>query len=238
MSSKVLFATLLAASFVAWPATSKAQEGAYPYAPPPGYYAPGPYQSRAYPSHAYAPQYISGYHEHDGFYLRALIGPGYLHNSANINGYTSTESGVGLTMGIAIGGVVAPNLIVYGEFLATTVSDPQYDDGAVSGTENGVTATFAGVGPGIAYYLDQNLYLSGTLLFSRVSYSYDDTSYADDATDLGIGLGLTIGKEWWVSHDWGLGVSGQFLMASMKLKYYDTRLTSVGIALLFSATYN
>ncbi len=247
MSGKFL-ATLLLSSL--WSATSMAQGAppAYapaPYAPPPGYapapYAPPPgyYAPQPYPPQAYAPPPMVGYHEHDGFYLRLLLGPGYFHNSASYNGVTITESGVGATFGMAAGGVVAPNLVVYGELLGTSVTDPHYDDGSTSGSYSGVNETLVGFGPGIAYYLQGNMYVSGTLLFSKITYS--DSNNSDnsvDGTDLGVGLGLTFGKEWWVSYDWGLGVSGQLLAASMKDANFDTRWTTIVASLLFSATYN
>jgi len=244
MSRKIYSSTILAAALLPslWSATSMAQ-GAY--GPPPGYYPPPPasapvaYSPQAYPRQAYAQPAMPGYQQHDGFYLRALVGLGYLHASASYNGQSITESGPGVTLGIALGGVVAPNLVLYGEFLGTMVTDPHYDDGTSSGTYNGVTETLASIGPGLAYYLDGNMYLSGTLLLSKISYSdSNDSSNAVDGTNFGVGLGLTFGKEWWVTYDWGLGLAGQLSMSSMKDAHVDARWTGITAALLFSATYN
>lgn len=174
----------------------------------------------------------------DGFYLRCLLGVGYLHNSFSYNGTSVSVSGVGGTFGFAIGGVVSPNLVVYGELLGTSVADPTVDNGTTSGTESGLTTTLAGFGPGVAYYLDGNMYLSGTVLFTRISFTDSNTNEQLGSTNLGFGAGLTFGKEWWVSTDWGLGVSGQLMFASMKESGADYRWTSIGASLLFSATYN
>ena len=221
-----------------------------PYAPQPQPYPPQPYPPQAYPPQAYPPQayppqaYAApppapGYHEHDGLYLRLLAGVGYLHNSASYGGVSETETGVGPTLAIAIGGVLVPNLVLYGEFSATMVSDPHFDNGTTSGNASGVTETLASIGPGIAYYLDGNMYLSGTLLFSNISYSdSNDSSNSVDGPNFGVGLGLTFGKEWWVSRDWGLGVSGQLSLSSMKDANVDTRWTGISASLLFSATCN
>ena len=48
-----------------------------------------------------------------------------------------------------------------------------------------------------------------------------------------------VGKEWWVTQDWGLGVAGEVLFASMK-DAGDTSITWTGTAfsVVFSATYN
>jgi hypothetical protein len=99
-----------------------------------------------------------------------------------------------------------------------------------------------GIGPGIAYYLEPaNLYFSGTLAFSQVSQSTDSSSSDDNSTsltDMGLGMALTVGKEWWVSQNWGLGVAALFHVASMKVKYVDTRMSATALSFLFSATYN
>jgi hypothetical protein len=176
-----------------------------------------------------------GYHEHDGFYLRCLIGPGYLYTSATYQGSTLKISGVGASIGFAAGGVVAPNLAIYGELLGTAASNPTVDQDGDSGELDG-TATVASFGPGIAYYLPGNSYLSGTLLFSQLSVSGD--GFDEDLTDIGFGAALTGGKEWWVSTDWGIGVAGQLGFSSMKAKDVDTRFSAVTFAVLLSATYN
>jgi hypothetical protein len=47
-----------------------------------------------------------------------------------------------------------------------------------------------------------------------------------------------VGKEWWVSDDWGLGVAAQLLLGSAKDPYSDAHWTSRGVAVMFSSTYN
>jgi hypothetical protein len=206
-----------------------------PYAPQP--YAPQPYPPQAYPPQAYAaPPPAPGYHEHDGLYLRLLLGVGYLHSSASYSGVSDKISGVGETFGVAVGGSVTPNLVVYGEFFGTSVSDPTVEEGGSSATASGLTATMAGIGPGVAYYLDGNMYVSGTLLLTKLSFSDSNSTDQLASTDWGFGAGLTFGKEWWVSRDWGLGVSGQFQAASMKDNGVDW--TTISASVLCSATFN
>lgn len=226
------------------------QSGPSPYGPPPGYSAPPPgyapppdynapppsYGPAYYPPARYAPPV--GYHEHDGFYLRLQLGVGYLHAGTNESGQSVSCSGVGGTIGLAIGGAIARNLILYGEIYGTSVSDPTLSSGGASMTGSGLTETFAGLGPGVAYYLDDNLYLSGTLLFSRLDFSDSDTTDTLASTDVGIGTVLSVGKEWWVTGDWGIGVAGQFAGATMKDQNDGPRWNIWSLALVFSATYN
>ena len=48
-----------------------------------------------------------------------------------------------------------------------------------------------------------------------------------------------LGKEWWVSRNWGLGIAGGLFTASLKDKNVPGLTWSAGAAsLLFSATYN
>jgi hypothetical protein len=234
----LLFASLLPAVSMAQPdqqgyAPPPPAQYAPPPGPPPGYYAPQPY-----PPQAYAPAAPVGYHEHDGFYMRFLLGPGYMHNSASYLGSSLSISGIGVSLGMAFGGVVSKNLVIYGELAGTSVSDPTYSDDTGSATESGLTVTVAGFGPGVAYYLDNNAYISGTFLFNRVSYSDSNSNNTLGESDIGFGAQFTFGKEWWVSTDWGLGVAGQFGISSIKEKDVDLRWTSITAALMFSATYN
>ena len=139
----------------------------------------------------------------------------------------------------AVGGVIVPNLIIYGEILGTTVVNADYRDTGGGVGLSGLDVTMFGLGPGIAYYLTPaNVYLSGTLAFSKVSFT--DTDYGDSAgeTDFGIGLSLMCGKEWWITTDWGIGLAGQVYWANMSDSAYDTRLNGLAFSLLFSATYN
>jgi hypothetical protein len=55
----------------------------------------------------------------------------------------------------------------------------------------------------------------------------------------GIGIQLMVGKEWWISQDWGIGVAGEFIGASMKDKN-DSSVTwsADAFSILVSATYN
>ena len=60
----------------------------------------------------------------------------------------------------------------------------------------------------------------------------------------GLALEALFGKEWWVSDNWGLGLSGQVILGRMQGKDVDMTLlevptwTAKAFSLLFSATYN
>jgi hypothetical protein len=47
-----------------------------------------------------------------------------------------------------------------------------------------------------------------------------------------------VGKEWWVTPDWGIGIAGQFHIAAMHDPTVDAQMRANVFSLLFSATYN
>jgi hypothetical protein len=84
-----------------------------------------------------------------------------------------------------------------------------------------------------------NLYLSGTLLLQQVSLSdSNDSNSTLNLTNVGLAASLMVGKDWWVSENWGLGAAAQLLLGSAKDRYVDSNWTTAALALMFSATYN
>jgi hypothetical protein len=218
----------------------------YPgYYPPPSYYPPSGYP----PSGYYAPPGYPlarplgpppGAHEHDGFYMRLTMGGGYLHASTSQDGMTTSLSGAGLSLNMALGGSVTHNWIVFGEVSVSSASAPVREDtGYPDKTLDNQTLSLISVGPGVAYYFDSlNLYLSGAVTMSMLTLDRDNSNSSQELTRSGFGASFMVGKEWWVSSDWGVGIAGMLQGASMKDKYYDQRWSAGSLSVLFSATYN
>jgi hypothetical protein len=81
-----------------------------------------------------------------------------------------------------------------------------------------------------------NLYIQATPSFT---WWRAETDLLEFESDTGFGMRLALGKEWWVSDSWALGLNGQFAFASNDDKdagggTWDT--TWFGVA--FSATYD
>jgi hypothetical protein len=177
-----------------------------------------------------------GYHTHDGFYMRLSFGVG----GAATSGAGVKYSGGSLAFGAAFGGAITRHLVLYGEFFVHTIPNPTVKGFGSSQSLDGTEVDILGFGPGVAYYfMPLNLYLSGTLLLQQVQLSdSNDSSNSVALTNTGIGCSLMVGKEWWVSADWGIGVAAQLLLGSAKDHYSDARWTSRGVAIMFSSTYN
>jgi hypothetical protein len=175
--------------------------------------------------------------EHEGGILIRL--------SAGIGGTTSElefDSGDKLELdeaggnhNLAIGGIVTDNLAIHGTLFGWATKDPQLDlNGREIGTYSG-TVTMNAVGGGLTWYImPVNIYLSGSLGFAWLSFK-DQNVTVDTGT--GGAIDLTIGKEWWVSDRWGLGVA-------LGLQGYGIpadggeNFNGGSVSIRFSATFN
>lgn len=180
-----------------------------------------------------------GYHEHDGFYLSMALGG----SSGTINAPTSELSGGGGVFDFKIGGTISKNLILHATITSFSISGPTFKSNGVSEKiSNSVSVGQAIVGAGLTYYImPSNIFVSGSVGLGNFSIFESTNSSNSISTDNGTSLQLKVGKEWWVSKNWGLGVSGFYNSTNVDQK--STGLVAgkwsgsqVGIA--FNATFN
>jgi hypothetical protein len=228
------------------------------YAPPPGYGPPAPYYYPPPPYYPYPPPPTypgvqparpsreAGAETHDGGYLRLQFGLNTTKMKASSPSGEWVFDGEGASFGIAVGGAVVPNLIVYLEFLIAGAAEPTVEQNSDSITNLRVGGSDVyGVGPGIAYYFDPvNVFLAATILYGRARITDTTTENNLFETKSGRVFELLLGKEWWVSDNWGLGASVQAILATLQGKapiqagelVPEWKVSS--FSLLFSATYN
>jgi hypothetical protein len=210
-----------------------------PAAPPPygqpGYPPPAPYG--AYPNTYAAAQPAAGAKGHDGFYLRLMLGAGYTQLSKDQDvGSDLKLSGGGGMLTIAAGLALTPNLILFGEITGNSVSEPEFDGGAGSQEIPDTTMSLSGIGAGAAFYvMPVNLYFAASLLAIQARLESDNANF-DLESDTGVGLHLVVGKEWWVSDNWGLGAAANLLVGRMKDD--GEPQTGAAFSIAFSATFN
>jgi hypothetical protein len=262
---RTLAAALTLASLIGLPLAARAQDAPPPasdappqtamppgYGPPPaapGYpppAAPGyPPPQPGYPPPGYGPGYPPpGYvpilppETHAGLYLRLHVGGGFTSASGSDNlGNKVTISGGSVSLGVAVGGAVAPNLALFGAVLATVATQPNVNEPGYGSTTASGNISLGGIGAGIVYYFEPiNIYLSGVIAAMDLQ-GQDANGNTTGETKVGPGFQLMVGKEWWVSSHWGLGVAGEFMAATMKDKN-DSSITwnSDAFSILFSAT--
>jgi hypothetical protein len=165
------------------------------------------------------------------------------------NGSDVKLSGVGMGLAVAIGGALSENLVLYGEGMTTRAVSPDVKIGALSGqlSSGSISAGMVGFGGGVAYYfMPVNIYVSASALAAWLNITDDsdsDHTVTLWETSVGFGLSASVGKEWWVSDNLGLGLVGQFGFASVSGKARDLTgvkpsWTSLGFTIGFSGTYN
>jgi hypothetical protein len=180
-----------------------------------------------------------GTHTHDGFFVRVQLGVGGISSSNDANGLKRDGKGMGPALTLAIGGAVMPDLIVYGAIVDSIAMSPSLkENGAAPGVKAG-RQTSGIIGVGAAYYLQPyNAFASATVGVAGLRIVDPDGKILSEATS-GVGTELLLGKEWWVSANWGVGLSAQFVFSSVKDKQDSGgRWTTFGGGLLASATYN
>ena len=186
---------------------------------------------------------ITGFHQHDGFFLRMQGGAGSGKMvEVDIEGSDMTLSGAAGSFRLQIGGTVAENLILFGEMGAFVLSDPNLEWQNYSGAMEGVNLSISDFGGGLSYYfMPSNIYLSGSLTISRDKIELEELN-REASTQSGIGFYFSAGKEWWISGDWALGLAGFFYYSKTIDKNesanveYTVKNTVFGLA--FSATYH
>lgn len=186
------------------------------------------------------PAFADGEHEHRGLFLRMNAGLGFMSmeaDDADLN-----LDGAALGFGGAVGGAVASNLILFGELL-TVVTEPGSEESIPGGDRVKHTAIGA-IGPGLAYYfMPINLHVGATLVLAVASVGTEegDGDRRDRQTEAGPGLSLTVGRDWWISSNWGLGVAARLFGSRLKdesITRDDSHWRVGTLTVLFSATYN
>ncbi|MFT7580072.1 MAG: hypothetical protein ACI9MR_001739 [Myxococcota bacterium] len=173
-------------------------------------------------------------HSHDsGFFMRLAVGTGY-HNTSTEAGFGDTSlSGLGGNASFAFGGIVARNLALHATFFLTTAINPTLEVNGIEGNTEETQMTAGGLGIGVTYYTSSNIYF-GASFGAAVAQLEVQREKGD--SELGFGGTAIIGKEWWVSRRWGIGLAAQFIFVRVPTE--RDSIQTLGAGLLFSATLN
>lgn len=170
-----------------------------------------------------------------GFFLRLSAGVGAASTEIEAMDTKVKFSGPSGDLNFAIGAIVAPNLALHGTLFGWSMTNPDAEIGDVEGELDG-DLTLGAVGVGLTYYLmPANVYLSGSVGIGSLNLEADDE---DLESDNGMVIDLTIGKEWWVGRNWGLGVAGSLGLHSIPDPDVDENWSGPSFAVRFSATMN
>jgi hypothetical protein len=179
---------------------------------------------------------------HHGVFLRLSLGPAGFDTETTIGTDKYSVSGGGGGFGLAVGYAVTRSLIVYGEVFDDVAVGPtvKMNDTTISTMGQDYSAGVVGFGPGVAYYFPSNFFVGGTLAVSRLTVQQNNQEVAHSGN--GFGVSGMVGREWWVSENWGLGLAAQLYVGSIPdnggSSGSSTTWTTAGAMLGFSATYN
>ncbi len=176
-------------------------------------------------------------HKHDGFFLRLAPGLGTFSASESYRGDKLEISGTSGLFNFAIGGAVTEKIILHFDASGVGSSDPTVKLNGRSATAYGDFSTSL-TAVGLTTYFSSNIYLTGAIGIAKTKFKSNGITYE---TDNGYGINFMVGKEWWVSDDWGLGVAGQLLYTSCPDPVGNgskTDLNTSSLGVLFSATFN
>lgn len=179
----------------------------------------------------------AGYHEHDGFFLQMDLGLGSQKSSASLVSNSWDLSGTGSTFSLVLGGAVAPNLILGGHLWAVGASQPTFKrNGNTLQSYNDDAASLGAFGLNVTYYLmPYNVYFQATPSVAAVSMKQAGVKWDSKS---GFAIRIAVGKEWWLSDNWGLGLDLQYAHASTDMKDVPVTFATNWFGLALSATYN
>jgi hypothetical protein len=186
-----------------------------------------------------------GFHTHDGFYLSMNIGPGFgtINWEATNFSFKKMElGGIGGQFEFKIGGVVAEDFILSFDLIGRSILNPDVTvDGQSGTTSSDFSVSDIILGPGLTYYfMPSNIFVSGTVGLGSFSFRYGNSGLTG-STKQGLGLQLKAGKEWWVSMNWALGISGGIAYVSADdkpLSNYRGKFSTTRFFVLFNTTFN
>ena len=189
----------------------------------------------------YAQSNKDKYQQHTGFFLSMAAGPAFGKITLDVGSEQIDMSGTGAKFDFKIGGALKENLILHATMISTMLTGPALHssirgsgikDNNLSITENMM------LGGGLTYYImPTNLFLSGSLGLGNYSLIHL-TDNINMSTTSGFSMQLKVGKEWWVSRKWGLGIALTYGKTFVDEKDAGEKFNSNRFGILFNATLN
>lgn len=188
----------------------------------------------------------AGYRQHDGFYVRMLVGGGVggskYRDGLTIDGGQTRTLGAATTTEVAVGWAVLENFIVHATFNLGSVQEGVKKVGKRAYDEAEQTTIVGLAGAGLTYYLmPANVYVTGSVGVAGLGEVSDDSDEHHESK-LGVGTSFALGKEWWIGRggSWGLGVAltGAYYQGSLQLEGAKSTYRGFTSGAAVSATFN
>jgi hypothetical protein len=189
-----------------------------------------------------------GFHMHDGFYLSLAGGPAFGAITLNATGVSFKKqeyTGTGFQFDFKIGGVISEeaNLILSFDMIGRSISGPtSTQDGLTGATSSDLSISDVTYGVGLTkYFMPSNIFASATAGIAKFLVTLNGSQISSQD---GFGFQFKVGKEWWVSDNWGLGVATGFAYISADDKKeptipaYSATLSTTKFFIVFNTTFN
>ena len=189
-----------------------------------------------------APAEPKGFHTHDGFYFNysAGFGYGWLHEDIGEYDGEADWHGPAIYGSYKLGGCPVEGFAIYALLGAVVVSKPEGDIDLGYGKSSGKSKDdyeLGFFGAGFTWYGPGNFFVSPAVAFGAGSVRAYDPGYEDDSNG-GLVFSLDVGKEWWVSANWGLGIGLAYRYAGTSYGDIDVDDSGHNFGILLSATFN
>jgi hypothetical protein len=184
---------------------------------------------------------------HDGFFLNGTIGLGYgsYLNEFKTEGVKIESKGAKAESGFKIGAAIIPNLILHGTInVNSIVADIKATNNEGENKRIPLKNEAYKVlifGAGITYYIphESNIYFSATAGLAEYS-EFCLLGKVISEHDANFSFNLSVGKEWWVNNEFGIGVAFSYNHSSANTKFneYQGDATFNSFAVVASFTFN
>jgi len=171
-----------------------------------------------------------------GFWMRVNLGISPLAKM------TSAEddkiSGAGGVFVLSIGAFLNDRFTLYGEMIGDSIIGPELTSGGFtySGDED-MSATVAGIGIGAGYYLvPRSVFAGVSVSMAQMSMEHKTLGFEGN-TNLGIGVGFQLGKDFRISRKVLLGIAGHTFLATMKDKGNGPQWNTSAFGITAALTY-
>lgn len=179
-----------------------------------------------------------GYHKHDGFYLSLSLG-GSSGSISDKMTTTTTFDGTGGALDLKIGGAIKENLILHANISSIAITGPTLTENGSSVKATDETSIGqAMLGVGLTYYImPSNFFISGSVGSGNFSSIINNKT---TSSNHGPSFQLKVGKEWWVSKNWGLGIAALLNTTNVDntMNGIAEKVSGTQFGVLFNATFN
>ncbi len=181
-------------------------------------------------------------HEHTGLFARLVFGVSYVNAGMDTSAGRLQLSGVGTGGGLAAGWAFWENLALQLEIWGAGMVGGTIELRGIAVDDPSTKYNSLALGLGATYwFMPLNFYVSASIGPALASANRAGMTTESNP---GFGVALTVGKEWWIAAEWGLGVAANlyWLNTSVKSGAGDMArtdaLSAVIVGLAGSLTFN